>query len=99
MEDTIADQYEPLIQTQKTNSIPQRIINGCLFPVVVMFALLALAVMCIFGNWCQPVKIPVKLDKRLTRLLPINSTVKFSHDGTDYELVFEPQDDSANHGY
>ena len=92
----IADQYDPLIKRyEEETSACDGVDKDCVLFLVVVCVLIWLMIKCVISA-TETMKIPIKLDPRLSRLLPVNSSVKFEHEGTKYEIVFESMNEQQN---
>ena len=80
----ITDQYDPLIKPKVYED--HEPVNFVLFIVICLFIVIWLI---IIGNNIKPITIPIKMNSVLSRVIPINSSILFEHEGTKYELIFE----------
>ena len=91
----IVDQYDPLIKHCDEDAPEFKLDIDCLAFCVIMCLIIWLMIKCVISA-TETVKIPIRLDYRLSRLIPINASVRFEHEGTKYEIVFENTDEAQS---
>ena len=87
----LADQYDPLIKHMKKDATTNYGIScDCVLGVaIICFILVYVLVLVLNDSFSSPVKLPIRLNSVLSKIIPVNSSFIFEYEGTKYEIVLE----------
>ena len=88
---SLADQYDPLVKhMKKGDTMSHEFSCDCVLGVVIICFILVYVLILVMNNgFAEPVKLPIKLNSVLSKIIPVNSSFMFEFEGTKYEIVLE----------